>query len=93
MLLLAKPKPLCCFKLNLCAPSEKVEEHGLGGKKMKFYECNQLPGEIIYIPAATIQTSLNLLDSLSYKQDIAVSSEAMLTSTKVLALLAQKCKY
>jgi|LauGreDrversion2_3_1035106.scaffolds.fasta_scaffold1236179_1 hypothetical protein len=52
-----------------------------------------LTGEIIYIPAATIQTSLNLLDSLSYKQDIAVSSEAMLTSTKVLALLVQKCKY
>ena len=35
---------------------------------MKFWECNQEPGEIIYIPAATIMTSLNIQDAFSYKQ-------------------------
>lgn len=56
---------------------ELTEDFGLGGKKMKFWECNQLPGEIIYIPAATIMTSLNIHDALSYKQSIAPSAEAV----------------
>ena len=56
---------------------ELTEDFGLGGKKMKFWECNQMPGEIIYIPAATIMTSLNIHDALSYKQSIAPSAEAV----------------
>ena len=35
------------------------------------------PGEIIYIPAATIMTSLSIHDSLSYRQSIALSAEAV----------------
>jgi len=46
---------------------------------MKFWECNQMPGEIIYIPAATIMTSLNIHDAFSYKQSIATSAEAVIS--------------
>jgi len=56
---------------------ELTEDFGLGGKKMKFWECDQGPGEIIYIPAATIMTSLSIHDSLSYRQSIALSAEAV----------------
>jgi len=45
---------------------ELTEDFGLGGKMMKFWECNQMPGEIIYIPAATIMTSLNIHDAFRY---------------------------
>ena len=41
---------------------ELVEEHGLGDKKMKYWECNQNPGEVIYIPGDTIMTSLSMID-------------------------------
>jgi len=58
---------------------ELTEDFGLGGKKMKFWECNQMPGEIIYIPAATIMTSLNIHDAFSYKQSIATSAEAVIS--------------
>jgi len=56
---------------------ELVEDHGLGGKKMKYWECNQNPGEIIYIPANVIMTSLSQTDSFSYKQNIATSHTAV----------------
>ena len=44
---------------------------------MKFWECNQLPGEVIYIPGNMIMTSLSHLDSFSYKQHIATTHTAV----------------
>jgi len=57
---------------------ELVEEHGLGGKKMKFWECNQNPGEVIYIPGDTIMTSLSMVDSFSHKHHVATSMSGVL---------------
>uniref|UniRef100_A0A6T8N7S8 Uncharacterized protein n=1 Tax=Hemiselmis andersenii TaxID=464988 RepID=A0A6T8N7S8_HEMAN len=57
---------------------ELVEDHGLGGKKMKFWECNQNAGEMIYIPGDTIMTSLSLVDSFSHKHHVATTMSGVL---------------
>merc|ERR1712216_417795 len=46
---------------------ELMEEHGLGEDSF-FYDCNQLPGDVIYIPDGLVMTSLSLVDSISYRQ-------------------------
>lgn len=70
-------EPASAFMFFEQQKEELEEDFGLGGKKMKFWECNQLPGEIIYIPSGTIYTSLNLQDGFSYKQNIATSLKAV----------------
>mmetsp|Transcript_43588 Transcript_43588/g.102458 ORF Transcript_43588/g.102458 Transcript_43588/m.102458 type:complete len:552 (+) Transcript_43588:1-1656(+) len=70
-------EPASAFMFFEQQMEELVEEYGLGGKKMKFWECNQNPGEIIYIPGDTIMTSLNLDNSFSYKQHIATSKASV----------------
>mmetsp|Transcript_10800 Transcript_10800/g.21684 ORF Transcript_10800/g.21684 Transcript_10800/m.21684 type:complete len:556 (+) Transcript_10800:80-1747(+) len=71
-------EPASAFMFFEQQKEELEEEHGLGGKKMKFWECNQNPGEIIYIPGDTIMTSLSMVDSFSYKQHIATSLTSVL---------------
>eukprot|EP00291_Cryptomonas_curvata_P000664 CAMPEP_0172181980 /NCGR_PEP_ID=MMETSP1050-20130122/18135_1 /TAXON_ID=233186 /ORGANISM="Cryptomonas curvata, Strain CCAP979/52" /LENGTH=525 /DNA_ID=CAMNT_0012855355 /DNA_START=122 /DNA_END=1699 /DNA_ORIENTATION=- len=71
-------EPASAFMFFEQQMEELVEEHGLGGKKMKYWQCNQNPGELIYIPGDTIMTSLSLVDSFSYKQHVALSKSVVL---------------
>lgn len=57
---------------------ELQEDFGLGRREMKFWECNQKPGDLIYVPGHLIHTSLNLEDSFSYMQHVANSKSAVL---------------
>lgn len=45
---------------------------------MKYWECNQNVGELIYIPGDTIMTSLSLVDSFSHKHHVAHKEEQVL---------------
>ena len=56
--------------------AELKEEFGMKiGIKHGIYECNQGPGDIVYIPAGLVRTSLTLADSISYKQELLLSME------------------
>jgi len=57
---------------------ELKEDFELGSKKLEFMECNQNPGEAIFIPGDMIQTSLSLLDSFSYRQHLSLSKDEVL---------------
>jgi len=46
---------------------ELIEDHELGSE-IKYWDTNQLPGELIYIPGDLIMTSLSYSDSFSFKQ-------------------------
>jgi hypothetical protein len=45
------------------------------GQAHGIFECNQAPGDIMYIPAGLIRTSLTLADSISYKQELLLGME------------------
>merc|ERR1712054_650334 len=46
---------------------ELIDEHELG-TDIPFYDANQLPGDLIYIPSGLVMTSLSMVDSFSYRQ-------------------------
>ncbi len=59
--------------------SELVEEFGLKfGAKHGVFECDQRPGDVIFIPSGSIRTSLAVSDTLSLSQEIAGSREAFI---------------
>ena len=45
------------------------------GMKHGIYECDQGPGDIMYVPAGLVRTSLTLADSISYKQELLLGME------------------
>jgi hypothetical protein len=45
------------------------------GIEQEIYECDQGPGDIVYVPAGLVRTSLTLADSISYKQELLLSME------------------
>lgn len=45
------------------------------GMKHGIYECDQGPGDIVYVPAGLVRTSLTLADSISYKQELLLGME------------------
>merc|ERR1712166_930062 len=51
---------------------ELVEDYELG-TEIPYWDVNQLPGDIIYIPGDMIMTSLNYQDSFSFKQRVLTS--------------------
>jgi len=58
---------------------ELIEDHELG-TDIPFYDANQLPGDLIYIPSGLVVTGLNMVDSISYRQHTAPSSQAVADS-------------
>jgi len=48
---------------------ELVEDHELGDS-IPYYDTNQLPGDLIYIPDGLVMTSLAMVDSISYRQHV-----------------------
>lgn len=58
---------------------ELIEDHELGSE-IKYWDTNQLPGELIYIPGDLIMTSLSYQDSFSFKQLVVDGGEQMLAA-------------
>eukprot|EP00658_Telonema_sp_P-2_P023286 TRINITY_DN19321_c0_g1_i2.p1 TRINITY_DN19321_c0_g1~~TRINITY_DN19321_c0_g1_i2.p1 ORF type:complete len:569 (-),score=186.04 TRINITY_DN19321_c0_g1_i2:141-1847(-) len=48
---------------------ELIEDYDLGSE-IPYFDVNQLPGDVIYIPGGMIMTSLSYQDSFSYKQKV-----------------------
>merc|ERR1719263_1545823 len=40
------------------------------GEDAGIHECDQNPGDVVYVPAGIVRTSLTLKDSISYKQEL-----------------------
>jgi len=57
--------------------TELKEDFGLGKKKMKFMECNQEVGDLVYVPADMIRTTLALEDSISYTEKIIINNRGL----------------
>jgi len=55
---------------------ELVDDHSLGDE-IPYYDTNQLPGDLIYIPDGLVMTSLNMVDSISYRQHVTPKAETV----------------
>jgi len=55
---------------------ELIEDHELG-EDIPYYDTNQLPGDLIFIPDGLVMTSLAMTDSISYRQDVSTNPKAI----------------
>jgi len=58
---------------------ELVDDHELG-EDIPYYDTNQLPGDLIYIPDGLVMTSLAMTDSISYRQQVTPSKDTIVDS-------------
>jgi len=63
-------EPASAFMFFEQQMEELIEDHELGSPEMFFWEANQLPGDLIYIPDGLVMTSLAYTDSISYRQHV-----------------------
>jgi len=56
--------------------SELIEDHELG-ESIPYYDTNQLPGDVMYVPNGLVMTSLAMTDTISYRQDVSTHPEAI----------------
>merc|ERR1711871_1226778 len=55
---------------------ELVEDYGLGERNKAYFECNQEPGDLLFVPGSLVGVSLNLEDSISYFEHLVTSGRA-----------------
>jgi len=55
---------------------ELIEDHELG-EDIPYYDTNQLPGDLIYIPDGLVMTSLAMSDAISYRQHVSTDNDAL----------------
>jgi hypothetical protein len=55
---------------------ELIEDFGMGKKGKKYFECNQEPGDLLFVPGSLVRVSLNLEDSISYFEHLHTSQQA-----------------
>ncbi len=55
---------------------ELIEDFGLGSKKKKYYETNQEPGDLLFVPSSLVRVSVNLEDSISIFERLLTSQTA-----------------
>lgn len=56
--------------------AELEEEFGMkASADAGLYECDQGPGDVIFVPAGLVRTSMSLSDAISYKQELLIDEE------------------
>jgi hypothetical protein len=55
---------------------ELIEDFGLGSKKKKYFETNQEPGDLLFVPSSLVRVSVNLEDSFSLFERLLTSQAA-----------------
>eukprot|EP00946_MAST-07B_sp_MAST-7B-sp1_P004736 g4736.t1 len=56
--------------------AELEEEFGMkASADAGLYECDQGPGDIIYVPSGLVRTSMSLSDAISYKQELLIDED------------------
>lgn len=55
---------------------ELIEDFGLGSKKKKYFETNQEPGDLLYVPSSLVRVSVNLEDTISIFERLLPSQSA-----------------
>jgi len=54
--------------------AELIEDHELG-ESIPYYDTNQLPGDIMYVPNGLVMTGMAMSDSISFRQDVSTSPD------------------
>ena len=56
--------------------AELEEEFGMkASADAGLYECDQSPGDVIFVPSGLVRTSMSLSDAISYKQELLIDEE------------------